>query len=214
MGAGVATDGVEQRRRYRIGRMRGHAESDLEPVIRGGLLLGGDAGARLGHAGVGFQRVEPQHLVEHVGGDARSAQRAQGSQAVADVAEQHGAALHCIDDRIGGVSLRGLRVRRRPAGGKQRPHPIGEAGRPRNPTVQVGELEVRVRVDEAGHQHATAEVRRVRRHRRCDGDDPVIFDRDRAAFDRRAADRQQPVGSQATVQVGGLCRRGCAPDSS
>ena len=60
-----------------------------------------------------------------------------------------------------------------------------------------GVFDVRVGVDERRQEHGVVVVRpRAELVGRADRDDAAVLDRDRAALDRRALDRQDPVGGK------------------
>ncbi len=78
-----------------------------------------------------------------------------------------------------------------------KPNPLGEIGQRVAEACIDGVLEVGVRVDEARQDRCVRVVRSIPElvggaHRR----DPAVFDRDRAALDRCAFDRQHPVCGQ------------------
>ena len=77
---------------------------------------------------------------------------------------------------------------------------VDELGGRRHLVAQVRQLEVRVRVDQAGQERDLAEIDDVARRRpdaapgRAERDDAAAVDRDPAVADRRLGDRQHPGG--------------------
>ena len=196
-GPAAARDPREQRRRHRVRRMRG------DPHARAQRRLPRRAPSRRPRR-PGWRRrapgSQPMQLVEHDRAQARTPRAGRGARARSTRRPRR----RCRSTPAGGSRAGSPRARTsasaRPRCGHQRLDPGHEAGRRpcgRQPG-QVRQLEVAVRVDEPGQQHARAQVVHVVRGVRPDRpaapthDDAMAFDGDASAGDRRPAHGHHP----------------------
>jgi hypothetical protein len=180
--------------RDRIGRMRHDVRGDTRRPVRLDVLRRGvEQRGRIG-------RIEADDLAEDDAVQAAPRQRLLAGGGVGDVADGGGASLERVDDRLAHrrriVAAAGEALRH------QRRHPRRQRRRRRHLAPQPRQLQVRVRVDQAGQEDAVSEVARldagsVGRTAGPERDDAAAGNGDPPVAQRRCGDREHPGGAQA-----------------
>ena len=191
---GARAEQAQHVRRDRVGRVRHDVGGDARRSVRLDVLRRG-----VDQRG-GIGRVEADDLAEDDAVQPAARQRLLAGGGVGDVADRRRARLERVDDRL--AHRRAIVTALGEALRHQVRHPRRQRRRRRHLAPQPRQLEMGVRVDQAGQEDAVPEVARldagpVRRTAGPERDDTPAGHGDPRVAQRRTGDREHPGGAQA-----------------